>query len=839
MKTIINLFCILGLLVGVIITPFASQAAPQAGTVSGTATYEGSHNPDHEVLVAAHLNVNSEPVASVHIWGPGGYALVDLPDGSYYVSAFLDIHDRGEGPPEFGEPYGWYDSNGDGNPDPVTVSGGDISGIDILMEDITDEYIQGTACYLGGINGLGSLEVALHPDPGAPPHVSQYLSKPCDEYIFHGGPPGTYYVSLLYDVNDSGGPPDPGEPIGWYDANGDGNPDPIVYTGNVITDVNITIGGIHYVDFSAVGNDVGTSWENAYHNLQDALTAAEPGEEIWVASGIYTPGFTREASFVLKHGVAVYGGFNGTETYRSQRNWRANTTVLSGEIGNPSIKTDNVYHVVQTESTYQNPVDETTILDGFTIMGGYADGLNNPIDKGGGFLNEYGYPTLVNLNFIDNYALNHGGAIASQYNDQPLTVINSTFSGNSATHNAGGIANIARVVVVNCSFISNSGNNGGGIVGISSSRTEIHNTILWGNQGSEIALQGTSVATATYSIVEGGFPGGTHILTDAPLFVDADGPDDVYGTLDDDLHLQANSPAIDAGDNTALLADVADSNGNGNTIETTPFDIDGTNRLINEPTVPDTGNGSSPLVDMGADEFAVPLAIAGLSAATSSPTLLGETMLFSARVISGTHITYDWDFGDSASGTSSLPVHTYATAGVYPVVLTATNSLGSQQTNTNVVVYESVSIIPGSGATTSDGTLIFQIPASITNTLTFTYTPQISPTQSLGDFEFGGLVFQLQATDENDTPIIEPGTPITLTIHYDESTLPPGTNEEDLDLHRFDEDSEQWVALTVLSRDVDNDTITVLLDHFSEFALLFVEPEVVEFKISLPLIIQP
>ncbi len=417
-KSIIHILCALSLLVGVVSTSFVSQAAPTVGTISGTVTYNGNHDPNHDVFVAAHLVIGDEPVASVHILGPGDYSLDNLPDGSYYISAFLDLNDSGGGPPDSVEPSGMYDSDGDGDPDQVTVSGGNITGIDI---ELTDVYIavQGTACYLGGVHGPGQIEIGLHTAVGVEPVFVQYAFQLCSEYFFGEIPHGAYYVSLFYNVDGASGPPEPGEPIGWYDNDGDGNPDPIIYTGNVITDVNITVGGIHYVDFSAAGTDDGSSWENAYHNPQDAFAAAEPGEEIWVAAGIYTPGSNRDDSFVLKHGVAVYGGFNGTENFRYQRNWRANTTVLSGEIGSPSIKTDNIYHVVQTASIYVNPLDETAILDGFTISGGYAGDSYSPHDKGGGFLNDYGYPTLVNLNFIGNYAYNHGGAIATNTTVNP------------------------------------------------------------------------------------------------------------------------------------------------------------------------------------------------------------------------------------------------------------------------------------------------------------------------------------------------------------------------------------------------------------------------------------
>lgn len=837
-KAFISWCAVLVLLSGAFIAPSNSLARPLSGTISGTTSYAGSHDTNHEVLVAAHPGLDSDPVASVHTWGLAAYALENLPDGSYYISAFLDIHDRSGGPPEFGEPYGWYDANADGNPDPVTVNGGNLSGIDIIMHDVDSEYIQGTVCYLGGVTGLGPMQVALHTDPAAPPVVSQDVSLPCDEYIFNGGPAGTYYVSLFYDVNASSGPPEPGEPFGWYDANNDGNPDPVIYTGEVITDINITLGGIYYVDFSAMGNADGNSWEDAFPDLQAALTAAQPGEEIWVAAGIYTPGTNRDASFVLPHGVAVYGGFSGSENIRGQRNWRANLTVLSGEIGDPGSKTDNAYHVVTTASTYGNPVDETTILDGFTIMGGYADVDANQTEKGGGFLSSYGSPTLVNLNFVDNYAFNHGGALAVQYNHDPLLVANCTFSGNSATNNAGGIANLSKVTVINSSFVGNLGGNGGGIVNLDGSHAEIHNSILWGNPGGQIALQGTAAVTVTYSLVEGGFASGSHVLTDDPLFVDANGPDNIFGTLDDDLHLQVGSPAIDAGDNTRLPVDVADSNGNGDIAEVIPLDLDGDSRFLDDPGTPDSGNGAAPIVDLGADELAAPVSIHGLGiAATPAPNLLGETVWFAARVLRGTQVTYAWDFGDSILGDGPLPVHSYAAPGVYTVALTATNHLGDQHAHTVITVSEVLDFNPGSSQTTSDGALEISIPAALTSTVTLTYTPQTAPTSTPGGFDFAGLAFELRAADGDGNPIREPGEAFTLTIHYDENILPSGTDESTLELHRYDEVSGIWLALAVIGRDPSHNTLTVLLDHFSEYAL-WVEAAQTERQICLPLVVR-
>ncbi len=69
-------------------------------------------------------------------------------------------------------------------------------------------------------------------------------------------------------------------------------------------------------------------------------------------------------------GVAIYGGFAGTETELSERDWENNVTILSGEIGDPATTADNTIHVVV--SIGQNG---TAVLDGFTITKGNASAV--------------------------------------------------------------------------------------------------------------------------------------------------------------------------------------------------------------------------------------------------------------------------------------------------------------------------------------------------------------------------------------------------------------------------------------------------------------------------------
>ncbi len=127
-----------------------------------------------------------------------------------------------------------------------------------------------------------------------------------------------------------------------------------------------------FVNHAAAGADDGSSWTDAYNDLQDALAAATNGDEIWVAQGTYFPtsGTDESISFVMQDGVGIYGGFTGiiTETQLSDRDWRVNVTTLSGEIGAAGIA-DNSYHVLRAGAMGNN-----SILDGFTITAGNADG---------------------------------------------------------------------------------------------------------------------------------------------------------------------------------------------------------------------------------------------------------------------------------------------------------------------------------------------------------------------------------------------------------------------------------------------------------------------------------
>lgn len=168
-----------------------------------------------------------------------------------------------------------------------------------------------------------------------------------------------------------------------------------------------TYAAIIYVDKNATGLNNGTSWVNAYNDLQTALSVAFVNDDIWVAAGVYKPttSTTRSISFVMKNTVDMFGGFNGTETAVNQRNIAANPTVLSGDIGVLGSNTDNTYRVVKIEN-FTAPFT----FDGFQIVSGYNEFSTS---NGSGMMvaNNSGLLTIKNTTLYNNYAETTGGGL--------------------------------------------------------------------------------------------------------------------------------------------------------------------------------------------------------------------------------------------------------------------------------------------------------------------------------------------------------------------------------------------------------------------------------------------
>ncbi len=358
-----------------------------------------------------------------------------------------------------------------------------------------------------------------------------------------------------------------------------------------ITGTTVDLGVYEFSNFTVFNDTQYTS----YDFIQTAIDAAEEGDDIQILPGTYT-----ETIDFLGKAIRLYSE-DGPEV-----------TIINGA---------GHHHVVQCVSG-EGP---DTILEGFTITGGNANGpteagkngggmrnvnssptvkncifsSNSANQFGGGMHNDTSSPTLDHCSFLDNMSTSHGGGIYN-YNSSP-TVINGTFNNNLAGLHGGGMMNnvnsspivinclfsqnvaeaggggIANSInsnptVANCTFTNNNAGDGGGLYNYASTPT-LTNCIVWANWPDQISDDSSS-PVVSYSSIQGGFAGIGNIDAD-PLFIDADGGN---------LRLDDNSPCIDAGNNVALPEDLI-------------LDLDGDERLR------DGNLDGNAVVDMGAFEY--------------------------------------------------------------------------------------------------------------------------------------------------------------------------------------------------------------------------------------------
>lgn len=241
---------------------------------------------------------------------------------------------------------------------------------------------------------------------------------------------------------------------------------------------------VWYVNINATGANNGTSWADAYTDLQDGIAASAFGDEIWVAAGVYKPTSTtdRNISFSVKNGTKVYGGFNGTEISLSQRDLNTNVTIMSGEIGTGS-SNDNTYKVV-----YLSNAGNQTLIDGFTVRGGHGStnaGIGGNNGRGGGIYSINSNATIQNCKIVGNFATEAGGGL-SHGGSGNITIQSCVFEGNiSGTQ--GGAINIfvgTNNSISNCYIVSNQASGSGGAICVAAASNvivNVSNSVIAGN----------------------------------------------------------------------------------------------------------------------------------------------------------------------------------------------------------------------------------------------------------------------------------------------------------------------------------------------------------------------
>lgn len=231
---------------------------------------------------------------------------------------------------------------------------------------------------------------------------------------------------------------------------------------------------------AAPGGADGESWATATPYLEDALEVAQYGDSIWVSAGIYKPGngSDRYASFILKNGIRLFGGFNGTETHLDQRDWLAHPTILSGDIGTAGDSTDNIYNLL-----YCTKTDFSTCVDGLILEranAGNPDNVNifahqrghsgSAIYLDGQGTGNFAFLTLANCTLRNNRS-DYFGAVYANGRDNGKALVqveNCRFEQNHAFFRGGALVveNYApqpeALLLQNAVFTENYGRSGGG-----------------------------------------------------------------------------------------------------------------------------------------------------------------------------------------------------------------------------------------------------------------------------------------------------------------------------------------------------------------------------------------
>ncbi|MFT5383353.1 MAG: putative outer membrane repeat protein, partial [Saprospiraceae bacterium] len=264
-----------------------------------------------------------------------------------------------------------------------------------------------------------------------------------------------------------------------------------------------------FVNTTAPTGGDGVSWATAYRDLQPALSASQNGDEIWVAKGDYYIIGSSETSFEIPSGVKVYGGFLGNETQREQRNWGIHETNLDGASFNNTI-------------VYFEDSNINTVLDGFTIKNGFADGASTREQSGAAIFIDItattSSPKIANCLINDNNADSNGGAVyidGSNSGTAAPTFENCTFENNftlkdgGAVYSSGYSGGSCNPTFEKCSFLNNTSTVGGGALFFHGGdgnatatikKCDFDSNIAEGNGGA-IYSKGTSSGQANHIII--------------------------------------------------------------------------------------------------------------------------------------------------------------------------------------------------------------------------------------------------------------------------------------------------------------------------------------------------
>ena len=240
----------------------------------------------------------------------------------------------------------------------------------------------------------------------------------------------------------------------------------------------------YFVTTTGAGSMDGSSWVNASDDLQKMMDGAAAGDQIWVAQGTYLPtekrdidnsgtADLRETIFYLNKNIKIYGGFTGTESALSERDWELHPTILSGDLGTINVLADNSYHVLFIDAS-SSIITNDCVVDGFYFRLGNANGTSDINQRAGGIYldgrTNLCSPLLNQIFISQNSALYGGGIFAdAETGTCSPQITHSHIENNSVTKDGGGIyfnaiGGVSSSMIKNCIFDNNTATNFGGAV---------------------------------------------------------------------------------------------------------------------------------------------------------------------------------------------------------------------------------------------------------------------------------------------------------------------------------------------------------------------------------------
>ena len=247
---------------------------------------------------------------------------------------------------------------------------------------------------------------------------------------------------------------------------------------------------IRYVKPTATGTGDGSSWDNASGDLQKMIddladnNVSQQAGEVWVAAGTYKPqsqlisGMNYSASFRMRDGISVYGGFVGNETSKQERAkgtmpWDfTNVTVLEAAYYESKLAWTNSKWTVGSDSRHvvwfapmsdESDFTRITTLDGVTVQGGYAQGNTGlddfKTDRGAGVYMDGANAYLSNCIVRENYATGNGGGVYLKNGRVQTSLIYN----NNADADGGAVYVENRGLVYRSMLTNNSALNGAGV----------------------------------------------------------------------------------------------------------------------------------------------------------------------------------------------------------------------------------------------------------------------------------------------------------------------------------------------------------------------------------------